>query len=537
MSIDDEILDHLRLFRDQAGRGTTISEDQLAVQAALARRLCDRLAADPAAAVVLASRTGTGKTVVSLVAGMKALTDGAHIDRICILAPNRRVRTAWLRTVEPLTTGSELTHINADRVPEPGQISALSVEVLRRRGIGQLPAGTLVILDEAHRGTQSTKGVVYQHLAAVCRDRPVLLVSATPYQLSTDGLIAMLSVNASRQRTKELKDVRRLATVLRDLLVDTGAPPTSRQLEQLRRTAQRARATIDTHLVNVPPGSFPNTDYRPDHRSISEVPLTGVTAPVSGSWDAGYWAARATPAVLGHTLGDMFNRGLDSSSETFWASKVGAELLRDKRPEIVQFRSQLEKRLGAGRDHPKVRATVDWVTEKVRERRHVLVFAYFRATQTALQKALADAIDASEAEIAAPTGNSIPRRIEHRLRAAPTPTDPPVVLVVTDRFSESINLDGGRPCVVHHDLPWNPNRLRQRMGRVTRISSGFQRVEAEDVFIPVLDTPTDQRLLATIRKRIQLGDQLIPTELESDYLDLSDEVIEALSVNEDPSRQ
>ncbi|SFM99325.1 helicase-related protein [Thermodesulforhabdus norvegica] len=42
------------------------------------------------------------------------------------------------------------------------------------------------------------------------------------------------------------------------------------------------------------------------------------------------------------------------------------------------------------------------------------------------------------------------------------------VLVATDCLSEGINLQKGFDAVIHYDLPWNPNRLEQREGRVDR---------------------------------------------------------------------
>ena len=42
------------------------------------------------------------------------------------------------------------------------------------------------------------------------------------------------------------------------------------------------------------------------------------------------------------------------------------------------------------------------------------------------------------------------------------------VLVATDCLSEGINLQNGFNAVLHYDLPWNPNRLEQREGRVDR---------------------------------------------------------------------
>jgi len=71
-------------------------------------------------------------------------------------------------------------------------------------------------------------------------------------------------------------------------------------------------------------------------------------------------------------------------------------------------------------------------------------------------------------------------------------------------------LDGGKPCLVHHDLPWNPARLSQRWGRAVRASSGFQAVAPQDIFVPVLDTEVDRRIYETVRGRWEVGDLLLP---------------------------
>jgi superfamily II DNA or RNA helicase len=42
------------------------------------------------------------------------------------------------------------------------------------------------------------------------------------------------------------------------------------------------------------------------------------------------------------------------------------------------------------------------------------------------------------------------------------------VLVCTDCLSEGINLQQGFEAVIHYDLPWNPNRMEQRNGRIDR---------------------------------------------------------------------
>jgi superfamily II DNA/RNA helicase len=49
------------------------------------------------------------------------------------------------------------------------------------------------------------------------------------------------------------------------------------------------------------------------------------------------------------------------------------------------------------------------------------------------------------------------------------------LLVATDLLSEGVNLQDAS-VVIHLDLPWNPARLEQRVGRVSRIGSPHARV-------------------------------------------------------------
>lgn len=54
-------------------------------------------------------------------------------------------------------------------------------------------------------------------------------------------------------------------------------------------------------------------------------------------------------------------------------------------------------------------------------------------------------------------------------------TDPEVGIIVCDRTAEEgLNLQGGDKTVIHFDLPLQPNRIEQRMGRVDRYGAGNQ---------------------------------------------------------------
>ena len=76
------------------------------------------------------------------------------------------------------------------------------------------------------------------------------------------------------------------------------------------------------------------------------------------------------------------------------------------------------------------------------------------------------------------------------------------VLVATDLASEGLNLQDA-DAIVHYDLPWNPFRMSQRLGRIARLGSRHAQVLVSWYRPPdLLERPL--RLLATIRRKAAL---------------------------------
>ena len=67
---------------------------------------------------------------------------------------------------------------------------------------------------------------------------------------------------------------------------------------------------------------------------------------------------------------------------------------------------------------------------------------------------------------------------ERRIKIDEISTEKPRVLVATDCLSEGVNLQEKFTAVLHYDLPWNPNRLEQREGRVDRYGQTASTVKA-----------------------------------------------------------
>jgi hypothetical protein len=92
------------------------------------------------------------------------------------------------------------------------------------------------------------------------------------------------------------------------------------------------------------------------------------------------------------------------------------------------------------------------------------------------------------------------------------------VLVATDCLSEGVNLQDWFDAVVHYDLPWNPNRLEQREGRVDRF--GQQKATVQTTLLYGRDNPVDVVVLdVLVRKARTIRSQLgvsVPVPVDSE---------------------
>lgn len=112
-----------------------------------------------------------------------------------------------------------------------------------------------------------------------------------------------------------------------------------------------------------------------------------------------------------------------------------------------------------------------------------------------------------------------------------------LVLVATDAAGEGINLQNAH-LMINYDLPWNPNRLEQRFGRIHRIG---QKEVCHLWNLVANDTREGQVFLRLLKKideeRAALGGQVfdILGKISFDNKPLRDLLIEAIRYGSDPS--
>lgn len=100
-------------------------------------------------------------------------------------------------------------------------------------------------------------------------------------------------------------------------------------------------------------------------------------------------------------------------------------------------------------------------------RRKILIFTEPRDTLEYLQQKIAARIGDASAVVVIHGGIA---REARRAAIAAFNSDPVVrVMIANDAAGEGVNLQRGAHLMVNYDLPWNPNRLEQRFGRIHRI--------------------------------------------------------------------
>jgi len=125
----------------------------------------------------------------------------------------------------------------------------------------------------------------------------------------------------------------------------------------------------------------------------------------------------------------------------------------------------------------------------------ILLFSQFKDTVNYLDRCLKDIIkDESKVSITGSTENKIERL--GRFKAE----DSMRLLLSTDTLSEGVNIPEA-DIVINYDLPWNPVRLIQRIGRVDRLSN------EKDIwiknFIPEKKFDIEIELVKTLKEKIE----------------------------------
>jgi len=145
-------------------------------------------------------------------------------------------------------------------------------------------------------------------------------------------------------------------------------------------------------------------------------------------------------------------------------------------------------RSAANRPDAKVNALVAWLEEHIRPNgvwtdERVIIFTEYRDTQKYIHQHLANLGFAGDGRLELTYGGmdlAQREKIKQAFQAHPSEAGAEVrILLATDTASEGIDLQNWCSKLIHVEIPWNPNVLEQRNGRVDRYG---QKAEEVDIY-------------------------------------------------------
>nr|WP_281376899.1 helicase-related protein [Acidocella aromatica] len=342
-------------------------------------------------------------------------------------------------------------------------------------------AWDLVIIDEAHRMGGSTDQVArYKLGAALAEASPyLLLLSATPHQGKTDQFMRLMQLldrdtfpeegSVSRERVQPFV----IRTEKRAAINAEGQPLFRPRLTRLHAVAWQARHVAQQQLYEAVTNYVRhgyNQALAAKQRHIGFLMIlmqrlvTSSTAAIRATLEKRQ-AVLDTPQTQAR-LFDTFSpeewADLDGEAQVDLALQAGG--LELEKSEVETLLALARSTEAAGTD-AKAESLLELIYKLQQEEGDpalkVLVFTEFVPTQAML----ADYLESRGFTVATLNGGM---DMEARTRTLQTFAQDARVLISTDAGGEGLNLQFCH-VIVNFDMPWNPMRIEQRIGRVDRI--------------------------------------------------------------------
>jgi superfamily II DNA/RNA helicase len=224
------------------------------------------------------------------------------------------------------------------------------------------------------------------------------------------------------------------------------------------------------------------------------------------------------------TMDPLFEYDVIDSVPDAATNLAKADLSQTDRSKLRDFLQRADSLVSSGRD-PKIEKAAEIIADWLKKGHRPIVFCRFVATAKYVAEQLEQRIRKRYSTFRATAVSGETGGDEERRAAIAALVDPDKggtekrVLVATDCLSEGVNLQENFDAVLHYDLPWNPNRLEQREGRVDRF--GQQRPEVRTLVLFSEDNPIDGIVFnVLLRKARQIYKDLgisvpVPSDSES----------------------
>jgi SNF2 family DNA or RNA helicase len=406
-------------------------------------RTCGRVLREMRGRAILADEVGLGKTIEAGLI-LKEYAIRGLVRRVLILTP-ASLTGQWR---EEMASKFDLPFAILRKLPdwERHPMLIASMDTAKRpphRSVAQGRPWDLVIVDEAHR-LKNRFSVNWRFVAGLSK-KYMLLLTATPVQNDLDELFNLVSLLKPGQlHTYDHFQERYVGSA--DRRVPARVP-------ELR---ERLRDVMVRHCRGIafalPPRRVHSLAVRlsPAERRLYDEVTDFVRGAYSSTSGRMSWAARLTLIVLQREIG----------SSTFAVSGTLGRLTQsplfgwEDRERLEALRMDAQ----AIRSNVKASHLVGFL-KSLNEK--AIVFTQYVQTLRYLQEVL----DGAGYRVAVYHGSLSPVRKDAAVRAF---REDRQIFLSTEAGGEGRNLQFART-VVNYDLPWNPLRIEQRIGRVHRL--------------------------------------------------------------------
>lgn len=164
------------------------------------------------------------------------------------------------------------------------------------------------------------------------------------------------------------------------------------------------------------------------------------------------------------------------------SSRALPPLTPEQRQVFNELRDWAER--ASERADSKARTLIDWLHTNIRPNgqwndNRVIIFTEYRDTQRWLQELLTgEGLAGSDRLLTLYGGMTTDDRERVKAAFQARPEESNVrILLATDAASEGIDLQNHCSRLIHYEIPWNPNRMEQRNGRIDRHGQRADKVE------------------------------------------------------------
>lgn len=492
--------------------------------------------------LLVADDVGIGKTVEALMI-LKEMMERGDIKRfavICLphlceqwqqeLKDKLDIDAAIIRSSTAASLDRKLPDDRSVFHHLPYQVISIDyIKADKRRGIFLNDCPELVIVDEAHTcarpaGSSSVSQQQRYHLLhdiARKESQHLLLLTATPHSGKDQEFQSLLGL-----LNKEFESY------------DLAATDQNKRRKIAKHFIQRKRENISRWIRNSGDEKTPfperkseeigyklSHEYDEFYNQILQF-ARGISKDGQHirSTTIRYWAALAllrgvmsSPATAMEMLQNRQTRKLDSKEQNLFQDRANpmmdyglfgsdaadlefldnAELGADEMAELEELKISAEKLFGVKHDL-KVSKAVDLLKGWLKEGMNPIIFCKYITTANYVGKILKEILP-NKVDVQVVTSELADEQRREKIKLMGNHNQR--VLVATDCLSEGINLQDLFTAVLHYDLPWNPNRIEQREGRVDRFGQIAPVVKTYLLWGE--DNPIDQIVLRILIRKVK----------------------------------